>query len=655
MAIDSTTTHRYVGSAPIFTTDSLNVFNAELGGGLVIGDSITVQTDTTYWYGASETLGTGASPSSARFSTVASNIISTTEINRGISSTSMHQFSAGDSSFINRLYWRPSYTTKSRYFVLTYGLNDQVLGASLTTFLSDYSRAIDSIRLGNATRTGWPLSRIVVMSMPITNTTYGTTGNRDTTKRWNAGLKALCISKGIQFVDDFNYEVLHGDSTLVGGDGLHQNNAGYNQWAQAFIYYINQGNFKSFGAGTINLSLNVGKSVTAGSNVNVGGQLKLPKVGKTIADSSIISWGSWAPSGDKIVLYDGGTSANKYGLGLGTTSGGTVLFGGNNGVIIGAVRDDSTMTNANAGLYINNSNNSLFNGTISGTSTITAATAMTVTLGNVQATNGAVIARGSGGNFSLFDRTSNVNQAQFLISNGTDLQFGASNLRGFTSGFRYDIANFNTSLGTVAVPTSTFEVGQTTSALYGTVVVSGTSVTGTLTTFLNTAKVGDSIRLTTTSGVETKVITAVSSNTSITTAAFAGTASAVSYSFPYSALRFQVKGNGLVAVGSQTPTSTLHVNGSFATALLATATSLTATVNNSTIVVTATGQTITLPTAVGILGRQYTIKLSASGSSTVATTSSQTIDGSTTYSLSAQYKYVTVQSDNANWHIIANN
>lgn len=87
----------------------------------------------------------------------------------------------------------------------------------------------------------------------------------------------------------------------------------------------------------------------------------------------------------------------------------------------------------------------------------------------------------------------------------------------------------------------------------------------------------------------------------------------------------------------------------------ATATSLSADANHSVIDVTATGQTITLPTAVGIQGRQYTIKLTASGTGTVDTTSSQTIDGSTTYSLSAQYKYVTVMSNDANWIIIANN
>lgn len=70
---------------------------------------------------------------------------------------------------------------------------------------------------------------------------------------------------------------------------------------------------------------------------------------------------------------------------------------------------------------------------------------------------------------------------------------------------------------------------------------------------------------------------------------------------------------------------------------------------------TATGLTATLPTAVSVPGRTYVIKLTASGTGTVATTSSQTIDGSITYSLSAQYKYVSVQSNGANWIIIGNN
>jgi hypothetical protein len=81
----------------------------------------------------------------------------------------------------------------------------------------------------------------------------------------------------------------------------------------------------------------------------------------------------------------------------------------------------------------------------------------------------------------------------------------------------------------------------------------------------------------------------------------------------------------------------------------------TATSTDNTIEVTATGVTVTLPTAVGVTGKTYTIKLTASGTATVATTSSQNIDGSTTYSLSAQYKYVTVQSNNTKWAVIGNN
>jgi hypothetical protein len=66
---------------------------------------------------------------------------------------------------------------------------------------------------------------------------------------------------------------------------------------------------------------------------------------------------------------------------------------------------------------------------------------------------------------------------------------------------------------------------------------------------------------------------------------------------------------------------------------------------------------VTLPTAVDKNGQTYTIKRMNSGSNdvTLATTSSQTIDGLTTYVLSAQYKYIKVVSDGSNWVIVGNN
>ena len=69
----------------------------------------------------------------------------------------------------------------------------------------------------------------------------------------------------------------------------------------------------------------------------------------------------------------------------------------------------------------------------------------------------------------------------------------------------------------------------------------------------------------------------------------------------------------------------------------------------------ATGPvTITLPTAVGILGRSFQVKKvdSSANVCAIATTAAQTMDGSTTYNLSAQYATRKVASDNANWQVI---
>jgi hypothetical protein len=65
--------------------------------------------------------------------------------------------------------------------------------------------------------------------------------------------------------------------------------------------------------------------------------------------------------------------------------------------------------------------------------------------------------------------------------------------------------------------------------------------------------------------------------------------------------------------------------------------------------------TATLPTAVGCAGKEYRLKNSGTGVITISTTSSQTIDGATTYSLASQWKYVSVVSTGSNWIVIANN
>lgn len=122
--------------------------------------------------------------------------------------------------------------------------------------------------------------------------------------------------------------------------------------------------------------------------------------------------------------------------------------------------------------------------------------------------------------------------------------------------------------------------------------------------------------------------------------------------------RLRIDSAGNVGIGTTSPHTRLHTSGPIATAVTSNgATSYNILATDSTVLLTATTGTITatLPTAVGITGRQYVIKRTGTGATsyTVNTTSSQTIDGAATYTLAAQYATVTVQSDGANWVIIS--
>ena len=84
---------------------------------------------------------------------------------------------------------------------------------------------------------------------------------------------------------------------------------------------------------------------------------------------------------------------------------------------------------------------------------------------------------------------------------------------------------------------------------------------------------------------------------------------------------------------------------------ISTATTAASLINvNYTYLVSGT-TTLTLPTAVASMST-YTVKNVGTGTVTIATTSSQTIDGSTTASLPVRYTSLTLVSDGANWNII---
>jgi len=122
-------------------------------------------------------------------------------------------------------------------------------------------------------------------------------------------------------------------------------------------------------------------------------------------------------------------------------------------------------------------------------------------------------------------------------------------------------------------------------------------------------------------------------------------------------------GNATITLGSTTSTvgnltlSSATVNGA-AFAYVAKTAGYTVTATDYTVAANAsTGAlSITLPTSVGVTGKVYVVKKMDSTANvvTVATTSSQTIDGATTRALSLRYDAIMVQADGANWIVIAN-
>lgn len=115
-----------------------------------------------------------------------------------------------------------------------------------------------------------------------------------------------------------------------------------------------------------------------------------------------------------------------------------------------------------------------------------------------------------------------------------------------------------------------------------------------------------------------------------------------------------------VGIGTASPLSTLDVRGSISGSYRAFTGNTTASTTDYALAFTGTtASTVTLPDATGCTGRIYLIKNSNTAGVTplvtVVTTSSQTIDGLSSYLLDQHFEGVMLTSNGTNWNVSAQN
>src|SRR5262249_25819844 len=110
-----------------------------------------------------------------------------------------------------------------------------------------------------------------------------------------------------------------------------------------------------------------------------------------------------------------------------------------------------------------------------------------------------------------------------------------------------------------------------------------------------------------------------------------------------------------IGIGTTTPNSTLDVRGSLSAKFTSFSSATTAAADNLLVFTGTSAATLTLPAATTCQGRICWIKTPSSNASTptIATTSSQTIDGIASWSLTQTNKAVRIVSNGSNWLVVS--
>jgi lysophospholipase L1-like esterase len=175
---------------------------------------------SSYFFGDSISGGVGADPVSNRWANRIAAFLGDTEINKGVTGTTMSNVGPYAPSMISNVNEIHTYnSTNHNYLFFAYGCNDGLFGNTTTQYSTDYNTVLTNA----ITTKGWPLNKIVVISPFIQNSTANTQNFPFVT-----AAAAVAAGKGVLYFDAYQYMMDNGGVLeLVSDDNLHPNNLGH--------------------------------------------------------------------------------------------------------------------------------------------------------------------------------------------------------------------------------------------------------------------------------------------------------------------------------------------------------------------------------------------------------------------------------------------
>ncbi len=573
------------GTAPLIVTSTTPVANLSIGGsaGSVI-NALTMNNSgsgaasgTTFNGGTAQTISyntVGASPLAGSTSLITVGTITTGTWNAGAVTSS----GAIQGTILTA-------TTAASGLVIGTGVNATTLTSTAATSgkAISFPNAAGTLAL-TTDITGGTLAGSFTTLTSSGNSTIGT-GASLTNTFGSGASNTNTIGGGAFSINTIGSATTPGALTLRGATTVDNNTLTV---AGNFLTSLG-GNLTVAGTAVITTDLTVGGPIyryAAGTGYLNGGFNTVEGLGTTSGAIYSIG-GSYVPAA--------GNLGTMFGIGYGYSSGTAAITAGITNLTVPANKWGLYVaSNGLATIFLNSNDGAIYaNGSIAAGTTINAVTGYRV--------NGAATAanylRGDGTNFvsaalGAGDLTGTIptgvlgNSVLFIGTtsialNRTSLAQGLTGITGLTPG-----ANFTLNQNSVAVltseeagavvntlylktglvgvqtttPTANLTVAQSTAGV-GTVsnLIGGTTVTGVGTIFTNTFKIGDTITIV----GQTVAISAIASDTSMTTAAITNANTTVAYTL-VGGTRFVVQGSGNVGIGTTTPGQKLSVAGNIA-------------------------------------------------------------------------------------------